>query len=570
MRLNTTNRESSEYSRFESRALKLQRESSREFHYALRHAQKAAARGQTEFAVEWCLFAASIAWRVNPGFFYCCEMEQLLGEIGRGSMGPASEPVSSTDFPRRFLHVMSTAYERGGHTRTVYRWIEICAQHSPGETHSILISNQGEEPIPPPLACSARKTGGELIECPREMGWLQKAVYLRAMSMEFDAIILHIHPNDPLPNLAFFDHPRPVLFFNHADHVFSLGTDVATAIADIRLAGQDISTRLRSKGPHKCLLPIPLIDDKPFPSDKADARRKLGLPLDAPIALTIGEWYKYQPTLGYDFAKTLNFICAADARVVVVAVGISELKDNSDLNHLSGARFRPVGFVHDPEILDLYYMAADVYLDSIPCGSLTCLLDAARQALPVQRLNNPYLPILWSDDPALDSVLPGVNEQDEYIASALEWLLWSEPKRMALGERFRSAVLHEHCGEDWKNKWLEPVLKVLMLSEPAIAEPPKEAVGDLADDISALATLPRDESPASMLLAATLLEIPDLDRRIRWYAIRRSIKPLLFDTEQDGNGLERFLVFRRLVKTVLPRPVIIATASLLRPFLSKL
>ncbi len=554
----------------QKRAIKLQRESSKQFHSAFGRAQEAVIRGQAELAVEWCLFAASIAWRVNPGFFYCGEMEQLLGEIGRGSMGPAPAPVSATAIPRRFLHVLTTAYERGGHTRAVYRWIEICAQHSPGETHSILISNQGEEPVPPPLACSARKTGGELIECPQETGWLQKAAYLRTMSMKFDAIVLHVHPNDPLPNLAFFDHPRPVLFFNHADHVFSLGTDVATAIADIRLAGQDISTRFRSRRPHKCLLPIPLIDDKPFPSDKAGARRKLGLPLDAPIALTIGEWYKYQPTLGYNFAETLDSICAADAHVVVVAIGSSELKGFHALDHLNGTRFRPVGFVHDPEILDLYYMAADVYLDSIPCGSLTCLLDAARQALPVQRLNNPYLPVLWSDDPALDSVLMGVNEQDQYVAGALECLQWSEPKRMALGERFRNAVLQEHCGEAWKNKWLEPALKVLMLSEPAIADPATEATADHADDISALATLPRDESPASMILGATLMEIPDLDKRIRWYAIWRSIKPWLFDTEQDGNWLGRFLVFRRLVKTVLPRPVIIATASLLRPFLSKL
>jgi hypothetical protein len=43
---------------------------------------------------------------------------------------------------------------------------------------------------------------------------LQTAAEIRAKSLEFDVIVLHTHPNDPLPNLAFYDQPRPVIFFN--------------------------------------------------------------------------------------------------------------------------------------------------------------------------------------------------------------------------------------------------------------------------------------------------------------------------------------------------------------------
>jgi len=112
----------------------LRRRVAEEFSRALRRAKKVAAR-QPELAVDWCRYAASLAWTVNPGFFYCHEIEQLLAEIGRTHLGSAPSQVPSMDPPRHFLHVMSAAHEKGGHTRVVSRWINICAQCAPSEHH---------------------------------------------------------------------------------------------------------------------------------------------------------------------------------------------------------------------------------------------------------------------------------------------------------------------------------------------------------------------------------------------------------------------------------------------------
>lgn len=431
-------------------AMLLQRESSKEFAHARNRAKKAAIN-KPELAIEWCHFAASVAWKVNPGFFYCQEMEQLLADIGRRYLKPTPNPGATPRSLRRFLHLMTGAYKTGGHTRVATRWIDTCAQHAPSEYHSVLISRQDDE-LPAWLSQSVRRSGGEFIELPFEMPWLQKAEVIRSRCMAYDAIILHIHPNDPLPNVALYDRPRPVMFFNHADHGFTLGTEVATVIADIRLAGQDISIGYRASGPRKCLVPIPLTDDRPSPSDKVEARRRLGLPIDAPIALTLGEWFKYQPALGYNFPEALSAICKSDPRIVIVAIGISrsDIEGLSELNGLDKQCFRPVGFVHDSQILDLYYSAADIYLDCFPCGSLTSLLDAARHALPVQRLNNDVTPLLRNDDLAMDSVLTAASSVSEYVAGALEWLRGSERNRTELGSRFRASVQEEHCGASWK------------------------------------------------------------------------------------------------------------------------
>jgi len=214
---------SSGLDRLQRQTLRLQRESSREFHYALQRAKQAAADNQAELALHWCRHGAKIAVVSNPGFFYSREMEQLLSDIARSRLPSVSSPLDASGGLKRFLHILTVAYERGGHTRAVSRWVDTCAQHAPSERHSVLLSMQDDLPIPAWLIDSVRKGRGEIVDLPPEMSWFERAAQMRSRSLEFDAIILHIHPDDPLPNIAFHDRPRPVMFFNHADHLFSLG-----------------------------------------------------------------------------------------------------------------------------------------------------------------------------------------------------------------------------------------------------------------------------------------------------------------------------------------------------------
>ena len=82
--------------------LSLERQAAKEFSRALSRATKAAASGKPELAVGWCRYAASLAWGVNPGSFYCHELEQLLAEIGRKYLAPVSAAP-----PQRSLRVVS-------------------------------------------------------------------------------------------------------------------------------------------------------------------------------------------------------------------------------------------------------------------------------------------------------------------------------------------------------------------------------------------------------------------------------------------------------------------------------
>ena len=535
------------------KAESLQHQAAKEFFRALNRATKAAASGKSELAVDWCHYAGTATWLVNPGFFYCHQMEQLLAEIGRRHLRSAPGPSPSVNPPRRFLHLMTGAYERGGHTRVVSRWIETCAQHAPSEHHSILISTQKNDPLPAWLGRSAQKTGGELIVFSPEMSWLQKAAEIRLRSFEFDVVILHIHPNDPLPNIAFYDRPKPILFFRHADHLFNLGVDVAQVVADFRLVGREMSLHFCSPTPRKVMLPLPIFDEGYVSGGKAAARQELGLPADAPIALTIGESDKFIPMHGYSYSAVVQSLCAENPRLIVVAVGPSESEPFPGLGQLVGGRFKAVGAVNDRDLLELYYRAADVYMDAYPFGSSTAVLDAARHGLPVQRLCVPDRCLMWSDDPALDSVLRADTNQDAYIARVLEWLDWPEERRSELGGRFRDAVLRDHVGASWKSNWLDPAIKALGASVEEGLNAERDDDNNRESDFPGLGKLTvQADWFDGMLIAGVILSVVDISRAIRISAVLHSIRPLVFNTTGDGTIRMRVLMFRALISSCLP------------------
>jgi hypothetical protein len=412
---------------------------------------------------------------------------------------------------------------------------------------------QNDNPLPAWLRQSAQKTGGELILSAPGMTWLRVAAEVRSRSLEFDVVVLHTHPNDPSPNIAFYDQPRPVLYYRHADHLFNLGLDVARVVADFRPVGQEMSVHFCAKAPRKILLPIPLFDEELAHCSKLEARKKLGLPVDSLIALTIGGAVRFTPLHEYYFPAVVRSLYEGNDRVLIVAVGISDSEPFPGLRESVGGRFLPVGLIEDREILELYYGAADVYMDAYPCGSLTAVLDAARHSLPVQRLRNPYRCLMWSDDLALDSVMRGASTQEEFAAGVLEWLAWPEEKRAKLGGRFRDAVLRDHCGASWKNNWLDPGLASLAMTSggPSDSTPDNVQRDDASFPGLGIAG-PENNWPAGMFVAATILVDDCTPRPIRISGIFHSIKPLLSHTLGGGTIRTRFTMLRALVLSCLP------------------
>src|SRR5882724_553987 len=222
---------------------------------------------------------ANVALYAHPGRYADGKVENVLLEIGQrleSLESPAwakhwEPPALPIHEQRQLLHVATEIYAVGGHTRLLKNWI----QNDPTSSHSVVLTRQPASFAAPawfldPIA----KSGGRLIVMPPDGPRVRKAKWLREIARGVDAVILHHHPDDVLPTVAFATTGLPpVAVLNHADHVFWLGSAVSDMVINIRPAGKLLSEARRMAGLNE-LLPIPL-ETRPSACTRSAARGRL-------------------------------------------------------------------------------------------------------------------------------------------------------------------------------------------------------------------------------------------------------------------------------------------------------
>jgi hypothetical protein len=193
-------------------------------------------RGRADAAAVCAQMVANFAMSRHAGLFASPALEDLLLTIGRKHLASAPKytrrTVAVTE-PRHVLHVLTRAAGVGGDTRLVARWV----RHDPERTHSVVLTRQGAGAVPALLSEAVADSGGTLhILNERRGSFLAWASALREIAFEADLVVLHIHPYDIIPSLAFADpaNRAPVIYVNHADHVFWAGVGVCDAVVNRR------------------------------------------------------------------------------------------------------------------------------------------------------------------------------------------------------------------------------------------------------------------------------------------------------------------------------------------------
>lgn len=327
--------------------------------------------------------AARFAAATSTGHFSSPLIEQALAGIAR-----RHHTDMSADFiPGSFLHVMTEAYQTGGHTRVVERWIDISPEH---QRHSLVFTGNERQTITERLLNAVKAKSGEVIRLRDEWDDLRKGLSLRGIASGYEYIVLHVHMDDIVPLLAFGteEFTRPVIFFNHADHKFWLGVSIADVVADLREWGKKVS-RERRGIPDSDILSLPIDSFRIQRADQTTAKEKLRLPVDAKILVTVGSAYKYAPWGVWNFLEVAEELLRANPDLHILAVGpdakepawkaLSE-KTNGRLRALGEIRY---GMLHD------YLHAADMALDSFPMPGGTAMMDALASGCPVASLENP-------------------------------------------------------------------------------------------------------------------------------------------------------------------------------------
>src|SRR5205807_10106497 len=232
--------------------------------------------------------------------------------------------------------------------------------------HCVILTRQPGE-IPPLLATTCHQRGVKIVRLPMNVSKLERAATLRNLAKQADRVVLHHHPDDAIPVLAFAANGGPpVAYFNHAHFWFSLGGTVA----DITLNTLPFFVRLteRFRFPRAVALLSGTPGNRSYvPFDKDQAKRDLGLDPDIPVLLATGYETYFQPGDGYDFFATLQKVLAACGALQVLVVGPCSQADFVPPAVARNKRVRFFGPVADPVP---YYQAADVCLESFPMSSL--------------------------------------------------------------------------------------------------------------------------------------------------------------------------------------------------------
>jgi hypothetical protein len=418
------------------------------FNWCLRNAERCMGEAALEKSFQWALLGARMVNRSPVDQVASPALEEHLLRIAKQLPIPEHNAAHGDQVHKRWLHVFTEAYPTGGHTANVRRWIELDAN---ARWHGVALLHQREE-VPSTLRELVRRTGGEVLRMEPNAPLLTRAMRLREACMEADVVVLHLHPWDVIPVVALgVPCGPPVLLMNVADHEFWIGGSVADVVVNMRELYDDW-IRCHRGIRRINYLPIPL--STPESREKAGAqcsearanmRKALELPLDAPVMLTSGLGFKYNPLPGLSFFAAVRAILTSCPQAYLLAVGPSDdIDDWKSLRQVTEGRARAVGLQTD---VSAYYACADIYLEGFPFGSNAAFLEACIEGIPCVPAPRVCPPLLGSDGVA-PSQLERPADVSAYVKRAIE-LIADKDERRRCGPSMATTIRERHTGSGW-------------------------------------------------------------------------------------------------------------------------
>jgi hypothetical protein len=427
-------------------------------------------------ASAWAGIAGQCASNSHAGFYVHAQLEKMLLQIGKSldhkTINSEIKVAFNQNNNLKILHVFSAALPIGGHTRLAERWIS--NRLNQAECHSVLLLDQNYIRIPEWLKAAAEKSGGSCVPLPDYLNIIERALMLRKIAYEAaDIVVLHTHPNDPVPLIAFaIDSGPPIILLNHADHLFWFNSSIADLVADIRLMAQQLTLQKR-KITNSLLLPIPLLPKKQL--NKTLCRKELHLPDDKIILLAIASSYKFKPYNNSDFPKIVSAFVEAHPNTILIVIGPSPDEINwQNAIETTDGRVQVLGIV---ENIDNYYGAADIYLESFPVGSITSTLDAMLHELPVIQAPAPLFPLLHVDK--YIGMQGNAPDIDHYYDSIFQCVDDSD-FRLSLGKTQRLSVESMHIGSGWQ-KYIDNIMDNVPSSHTIKSIADNDNIADITD-----------------------------------------------------------------------------------------
>ena len=423
---------------------------------------------------------ATLGWLAHPGRYADERLEEVALRAGRRLESPTDGPPPRTvgrphtkNRRRRVLHVATTVYESGGHTRLIESWI----RNDEASAHSLVLLHQRQYGVRAELSGAISASGGELVTLPDDLSLLDKARRLRDLARSgYDCLILHTHPNDVLPLVALATSKcPPVAVMNHADHTYWLGVSVADMVVEFRDFGARLSLERRGAR-ENIIVPLPL--DFTSTIERSAARERLGISDSEVMLLSIGSAYKYAPADRYDFFRTMRQVLDRNptARLHLVGVSPADLAGFGVAGH---ERMMLIGTISDPT---LYEAAADIYLEGFPHGSYTAFFETVARGICPVLLFAPTPQTDISGDPGLKGLVTSPIDEADYVARVTE-LINDPTMRVKLGQAAGRQVVSTH-GVEGSRIYLQKLYHRLTQLTHQFLPPPKQGSSQMEEDLN--------------------------------------------------------------------------------------
>lgn len=291
--------------------------------------------------------------------------------------------------------IASALFDAFGHSAVVDKWLKMMGQKCP---HKLIVTRSIAGKISeringykiPTHRCTSRGMSGI------------KEIIRAAESARM--IVLHTHPDDIEAVIAarlLKSIGVTVVFYNHADHVFSYGISAADIVCEISLYGLKISRRSNRVMGKTFFLGIPLTPTAQIPVDHETATAKTA---GMKTVLSCGSGYKYRPAGGQDFSELIDRVLEARTDVQILMVGPNgKEKWWSESISRWGKRVRFAGILPANEYAH-QLQSADVYVDSFPLCGGTAFPEALLAGAPATGLNVPIQGYTFADELRVDTV----------------------------------------------------------------------------------------------------------------------------------------------------------------------
>lgn len=334
------------------------------------------------------------------------------------------------------LHIATSLDETGGHTKLFENYLINLSEFE----NDLFLTKHDTIP----LRIKENKNLHKIFSQDKNNDTISIIQHLASIGRNYDFIFLHINQFDFIPIIANeLNKFRKVIFINHSDHTFWLGSSITDICVNFRPFGNNLTLKRRNIK-RTLILPLPIkFQINPFKNQSDTFNKKS----THTIFLTVSSKYKLIPSQQHNFFKTIYTILDLNPNFQYILIGVSEEDLKTTFNIKKHERLFLTGVIEDPSI---YYQIADVYLEGFPFNSLTALYESIlHDTYPVLMYSPENPNVNLETELAFEGILYHSENEEEYINHIIN-ILDNPSERTNKINELKKRILFFNNGEYWE------------------------------------------------------------------------------------------------------------------------